>query len=350
MHARAATTGWPTLLLVATHGCVSHALRVRASGFCVCSHVLCAGHPCLLPLQRAKEAAGERNRAALAQINAEIRREKAKLKAQIPDLVKLSKKKARKLEPAKKQERVEKIEKIDADIDAIPDGTAPDRVRRKDRLLAQAGPINISVGASPLPASRAQQPGVSPHHSPCLVPDVANMQLNPLSMEHSEESKAFNNEFLVSKRKQDEGLDHISKGLRTLKDMSSAMGEELKKQDPLLDSIDTKTADATAELRTANTKLKALLLEMRQPHKLCLDLILISVLLGIGSFIFTLAKPSTTQSLKNTASSLTAKLHPSPPPPSESRRHALAYAGSGGIAGLPPAGLFNDPAGLRLLR
>lgn len=175
------------------------------------------------------------------------------------------------------------------------------------------------------------------------------MQLNPLSMEHSEESKAFNNEFLVSKRKQDDGLDHISKGLRTLKDMGAAMNEELKKQDPLLDSIDTKTADATAELRTANTKLKALLLEMRQPHKLCLDLILISVLLGIGSFIFTLAKPSTTQSLKNSASALTSKLTGTPSPPPSARRHTLEYGMPSGI-GLPPAGLFNDPAGLRLLR
>jgi uncharacterized phage infection (PIP) family protein YhgE len=104
---------------------------------------------------------------------------------------------------------------------------------------------------------------------------------NPLSMEHSEESTAFRNEFMKSKQKQDEGLDHISKGLRTLKDLSSAMSDELKKQDPLLDSIEHKTNDATSELRTANTKLKKLLLEMRQPHKLCLDLILISVLLGM---------------------------------------------------------------------
>lgn len=97
--------------------------------------------------QRAKEAEGERNRAALAQINAEIRREKAKLKAQMPDLVKLSKKKARKLPEEKKKERADKIEKIEQDIDAIPDGTAPDRARRRDKLLAQAGPININVGA-----------------------------------------------------------------------------------------------------------------------------------------------------------------------------------------------------------
>ena len=45
--------------------------------------------------QKAKSGEGERNRTVLAQLNAEIRREKSKLKAQLPDLVKLSKKKAR---------------------------------------------------------------------------------------------------------------------------------------------------------------------------------------------------------------------------------------------------------------
>jgi syntaxin of plants SYP7 len=299
----------------------------------------------------------------LAQINAEIRREKAKLKAQIPDLVKLSKKKARKLPEEKKKERAEKIEKIDTDIDAIPDGTAPDRARRREKLLAQAGPININVGAftAPFAFCACVCPITCTRKAERMlvftsVADVSNMQLNPLSMEHSEESTAFRNEFLKSKQKQDEGLDHISKGLRTLKDLSSAMSDELKKQDPLLDSIEHKTNDATSELRTANTKLKKLLLEMRQPHKLCLDLILISVLLGIGSYIFTLAKPSTTAKLKSTVSDLKNKLNPSPPPAAHHhhRRHVLHTAAPpmlplGGDSDLLP-GMLNDPAGLRLLR
>jgi len=127
--------------------------------------------------------------------------------------------------------------------------------------------------------------------------------------------------------------------LRTLKDMGHAMSDELNKQAPLMDNIDTKTTDATAELRTANTKLKALLLEMRQPHKLCLDLILLSVLLGIGSYIFTLAKPSTTANAKVT-----------------SGRHLLGdawAAAAGGAGDAWPGGagaLLNDAAVLRLLR
>ena len=262
----------------------------------------------------------------LAQVNAEIRREKAKLRAQLPDLVKLSKKKARKLPEEKKKERLEKIDAIERDLEAVPDGTAHDKRKRRDKLLAQAGPINISV-------------------------DVNNMQLNPLSMEHSEESQGFRSEFMQSKQKQDVGLEQISKGLRTLKDMSSAMNDELKKQDPLMDSIDTKTSDATAELRTANSKLKALLMEMRQPHKLCLDLILVSVLLGIGSYIFTMVKPSTTQNLKNSAANLQNKVTGGSSTPA-SGRHLLELMLSGessedALAGLA---LLNDQATQMLLR
>ncbi len=268
-------------------------------------------------------AEGERNRTALAQMNAEIRREKAKLKATLPDLVKMSKKKARKLPEDKKKERVDKIEAIERDLDAVPDGTAPERRKRRDRLLEQNGPITINV-------------------------DVNSMTLNPQSMEHSAESTAFRNEYMLSKAKQDQGLDQISKGLRTLKDMGHAMNDELKKQDPLLDNIDTKATDATSELRSANSKLKKLLLEMRQPHKLCLDLILVSVLLGIGSYIFTMVKPGATSSATTSASSLVSKV--------TGRRllvEALlggSSAGAGAEGWSAAAAVMNDPAVMRLLQ
>lgn len=260
-------------------------------------------------------------------MNAEIRRDKAKLKAQLPDLAKMAKKKARKLPEEKKAERAAKIESIETALDAVPDGTAPERRKRRDRLLDQNGPITLNV-------------------------DFTQLVATPLSMEHSKESTAFRQEYLASKAKQDAGLDQISKGLRTLKDLGSAMSDELKKQDPLLDNIDDKTAHATTELRTANTKLKSLLQQMRQPHKLCLDMILLAVLLGIGSFIFTLVKPSTTASLKNSATSLASKVTgtsttpaatpaaSSPPPGS---RHLLGESWAWEAAGM-------DARTLRLLR
>jgi len=316
-----------TLLLEARarlHACCASASGLgsrRGRAACGCRRAVGFSRP----LQRAQEAAKERNRTTLAQINAEIRREKAKLKATVPDLVKLSKKKLKRMpadeKAAEKARRAEKIAALETALDEVPDGTAHER-KRREKLISASGPITLNV-------------------------DVSSLQMQPVSMDHSKESEAFALEFKTSKAKQDEGLDVISKGLRTLKDMGHAMADELKKQDPLLDVIDDKATDATAELRTSNVKLKALLMEMRSPHKICLDLILISVLLGIGSYIFTLTRPGAAKKLVSSATSL---LHSSPPPPAAaapSRRLLGAWDAADAFG---DAALHADEAVLRLYR
>lgn len=50
----------------------------------------------------------------------------------------------------------------------------------------------------------------------------------------------------MAKRKQDLHLDNIEKGLSTLKGIGEAMGETLKTQDVLIDTIDTKVATVPA--------------------------------------------------------------------------------------------------------
>jgi hypothetical protein len=94
-------------------------------------------------------------------------------------------------------------------------------------------------------------------------------------------------------------------------------------------------------------KLKALLMEMRSPNKICLDLILISVLLGIGSYIFTLTRPGAAKKLVSSATSL---LHSSPPPPAAaapSRRLLGAWDAADAFG---DAALHADEAVLRLYR
>ncbi len=49
----------------------------------------------------------------------------------------------------------------------------------------------------------------------------------------------------MAKRKQDLHLDNIEKGLSTLKGIGEAMGETLKTQDVLIDTIDTKVSSVT---------------------------------------------------------------------------------------------------------
>lgn len=52
----------------------------------------------------------------------------------------------------------------------------------------------------------------------------------------------------IAKRKQDQHLDNIEKGLSTLKGIGEAMGETLKTQDVLIDTIDTKVHPTLPDL------------------------------------------------------------------------------------------------------
>ncbi|GAB2209589.1 hypothetical protein Droror1_Dr00026807, partial [Drosera rotundifolia] len=56
----------------------------------------------------------------------------------------------------------------------------------------------------------------------------------------SEQSSQFKQEYEMRKIKKDQGLDVISEGLDTLKDMAQDMNEEFDKQVPLMDEIDEK--------------------------------------------------------------------------------------------------------------
>jgi SYP7 family syntaxin len=127
---------------------------------------------------------------------------------------------------------------------------------------------------------------------------------------------------------QDEGLDVIAAGLTTLKDMAGDINEvrllwhiffyttedmlqaasrgcpiqmdaklswldnlqELNKQMPLIDEVDTKVDKAAADLKNTNVKLKETLIKMRSNRNFCVDIILIVIILGIGGYLYTLLR------------------------------------------------------------
>ncbi|CAN1249560.1 SYP71 [Linum perenne] len=104
--------------------------------------------------------------------------------------------------------------------------------------------------------------------------------------QQSEESEQFRQEYDRRKQKQDEGLDVISEGLDTLKNLAQDMGEELDRQVPLMDEIDSKVDKANSDLRNTNVKLKQTITKMRSSRNFCIDIILICVILGIASYIY----------------------------------------------------------------
>jgi hypothetical protein len=56
--------------------------------------------------------------------------------------------------------------------------------------------------------------------------------------EDTEENVAFRNEFETRKAKQDEVLDEIEKGVGRMGDIATDMGQELNKQDKLMDEVE----------------------------------------------------------------------------------------------------------------
>ncbi|MEI4850442.1 SNARE domain-containing protein, partial [Klebsiella pneumoniae] len=62
---------------------------------------------------------------------------------------------------------------------------------------------------------------------------------------------------------QDEGLEMIAEGLDTQKNMAHDMNEELDRQVPLMDEIDTKVDKATSDLKNTNVRLKDTVNQLR---------------------------------------------------------------------------------------
>ncbi|GAQ89477.1 SNARE domain containing protein [Klebsormidium nitens] len=212
-------------------------------------------------MQKANDASIEKNRAIVATLNAEVRRQKTALKVELPKLEKLAYKKVKGVPKEELAQRPEQVKALAAKIDAVPDGVTINNRR------AQKGPGSIR---------EIKIDAINPE----------DIMLNPEQYQHSEESRGFRQEFEMRKMKQDEGLDVISSGLATLKNMAEDINEELDRQAPLVDEIETKVDKANADLRNTNKRLKETVLKMRTTRNFCIDIILMCIVLGIIGYIY----------------------------------------------------------------
>ncbi|CAK9195372.1 unnamed protein product [Sphagnum jensenii] len=216
-------------------------------------------------IQKSQDAQSEKNRAVVATLNAEVRRSKSALQAEIPKLEKLAEKKVKDLSKEEMAARPDLVVALAQKIQDIPDGVTVGR--RGGTWGAKAGaskPVEIKVDA--------------------MHPDDL---MRPEHYEQTEESLGFKQEYEARRAKQDEGLDVIAAGLTTLKDMAGDINEELNKQMPLIDEVDTKVDKAAADLKNTNVKLKETLIKMRSNRNFCVDIILIVIILGIGGYLYT---------------------------------------------------------------
>ncbi|KAL1345423.1 hypothetical protein HN51_019171 [Arachis hypogaea] len=207
-------------------------------------------------LKKSDAALAENNRAAAAAMNAEVRRAKGRLMDEIPKLRKLAKKKVKGLTDEDLAIREDLVLALPERIQAIPDGITT---------------VNQTGGGW------TSQPNIK------FDSDVHH---GTEYFDQTEESSQFRNEYEMRRIKQDEGLDFISEGLDTLKNLAHDMSEEMDRQVPLMDEIDTKVNRATADVRNTNKRLKQSLTEMRSTQNFFIDIILLCILLSIVLYIY----------------------------------------------------------------
>lgn len=94
-------------------------------------------------------------------------------------------------------------------------------------------------------------------------------------------------------REFDKQLDDIAVGLDDLNDIAKMQQEEVERQNVMLSSVGKKIDDAYDHIENVNAKMKDTLNEVRAADKICVDIMCIVLMVGLGAVLYQMIKTQT---------------------------------------------------------
>ena len=122
------------------------------------------------------------------------------------------------------------------------------------------------------------------------IDDFTDGKYEGRSYEQTEQSRAFREEYELRKVKQDKQLDVIERGLSELHSIGNDISSELDRQQPLFHEMEHKVDNTRETVSSQNVRMKEVLVKIRSSRNFCMDIVLISILLGVGAYIYSMVK------------------------------------------------------------
>ena len=221
--------------------------------------------------QKAEDVESMTNKAASAALHAELRRGKnTLLTIELPRLDKLGSKRIKGMSKEALLHRQTQIKELIEDIKSIPDGIGSNmkkfHVQQSQAALKSLQLTHISID------------------------DFTDGKYEGRSYEQTEQSRAFREEYELRKVKQDKQLDVIERGLSELHSIGNDISSELDRQQPLFHEMEHKVDNTRETVSSQNVRMKEVLVKIRSSRNFCMDIVLISILLGVGAYIYSMVK------------------------------------------------------------
>lgn len=88
----------------------------------------------------------------------------------------------------------------------------------------------------------------------------------------------------------DKQLDEIGQGIDDLGEIAQMQQEEVKRQNEMLDNVGNKIEEVYDHIDNVNAKMKDTLNEVRAADKICVDIMCIVLMVGLGAVLYQLIK------------------------------------------------------------